>query len=119
MSNFCGHKNKIKSAMGNKNMKYNKLVRDKIPEIIKQRGEKCKIHIAGDKEYWQKLKEKLQEEIKEFFKKETIEEMADILEIIDAMCGYKRFNKRKLESAKKKKMRERGRFKKKIILEES
>ncbi len=100
-------------------MKYNKLVRDKIPEIIKKKGEKCKTHIANAKEYWGKLKEKLQEEIKEFGGNETVEEMADILEIIDAMCSYKKFSKRKLESVKKQKAKERGRFKKKIILEES
>ena len=100
-------------------MKYNKLVRDKIPEIIKKKGEKCKTHIASDKEYWKKLKEKLLEEIKEFGENETIEEMADILEIIDTVCRYKKFNRRKLESVKKQKAKERGRFKKKIILEES
>ena len=100
-------------------MKYNKLVRDKIPEIIKKKGEKCKVRIANDKEYWGKLKEKLQKEIEEFSENETIEEIADILEIIDALCSYKKFNKRKLESVKKQKAKERGRFKKKIILEES
>lgn len=100
-------------------MKYNKLVRDKIPEIIKARGEKFKIHIAGDREYWKKLKKKLLEEIKEFEKNETACEMADILEIIDAICKYKKFNRRKLEIVKKEKAKKRGGFEKKIILEES
>ena len=100
-------------------MRYDKLVRDKIPEIINKRGEKCKVHIAGDKEYWEKLKEKLFEEIKEFNEEETMGEMADILEIIDAMCRHKKFNLKKLETVKKQKARERGGFKKKIILEES
>lgn len=100
-------------------MKYNKLVRDKIPEYIKSKGDTPIIHIADDEEYWEKLKEKLQEEIEEFDVKETIEEMADIQEVIDAMCSYKKFDKKELLSAKEKKAKERGSFTKKIILEES
>lgn len=100
-------------------MKYNKLIRDKIPEIIKKKGEKAITHIAGDKEYWEKLKEKLSEEIKEFEKDESIEEIADVLEIIDAIIKFKKFNKRKLYAVKAKKLKARGGFKKKIILEES
>jgi predicted house-cleaning noncanonical NTP pyrophosphatase (MazG superfamily) len=100
-------------------MKYNKLVRDKIPEYIKSKGGTPITHIANDKEYWEKLKEKLQEEINEFSESETIEEMGDIQEVIDIMCSYKKFSKRKLGSVKKKKVKERGGFNKKIILEES
>lgn len=100
-------------------MKYNKLVRDKIPEIIRKKGEECKIHVAGGKEYLEKLKEKLLEEVKEFIENETVEEMTDIQEVMEAICGYKNFSKRELESVKKKRVRERGGFKKKIILEES
>ena len=100
-------------------MKYNKLVRDKIPEYIRKKGGAPIVHIAGDKEYWEKLKEKLQEEIKEFSESETIEEMADIQEVIDAICSYKKFNQKKIETVRKEKVKRRGAFKKKIILEES
>ena len=100
-------------------MKYNKLVRDKIPEYIKSRSGVPVTHSADDAEYWQKLKEKLVEEIEEFSKDESIEELADILEVLDAIAEYKKFNKKDVERIKEKKSKERGRFEKRIILNES
>lgn len=100
-------------------MKYNKLIRDKIPEILESKGIKFKIRFADDEEYWEKLKEKLMEEVIEFSEDENLEEMADILEVIDAICSYKKFNKKELKVLQKTKSKERGKFNKKIILEES
>ena len=99
-------------------MKYNKLVRDKIPEIIKKKGAIPITHLASNEEYLQKLKEKLQEEIAEFMKDNNSEELADILEVIYAICDYKKINKNKLELLRKKKAKKRGGFKDKIILDE-
>ncbi len=100
-------------------MKYNKLVRDKIPEYIKSKGGTPITHIANDKEYWEKLKEKLQEEVSEFMKDSSIEEVADILEIVDVICEYKGFSREDLQKTKEKKAKDRGKFKDRIILEES
>ncbi|MDD5433072.1 MAG: nucleoside triphosphate pyrophosphohydrolase [Candidatus Pacebacteria bacterium] len=100
-------------------MKYDKLVRDKIPEIIKSKGGLPITHIANDTEYWQKLKEKLQEEVSEFIEAQNIEEMADILEVVDAIFICKKFDRHQVENVKAKKAEERGKFNKKIILEES
>lgn len=100
-------------------MKYNKLVRDRIPEIIKEKGDNPITHIAEDVEYWDKLKEKLLEEIEEFKKDENIEEIADILEVLDAIIDYKGFDRDEIAKAKNTKAEVRGGFKKRIILDES
>ncbi len=100
-------------------MKYNKLVRDKIPEYIRKKGGTPITHIANEAEYWEKLKEKLLEEIKEFEKDESAEEFGDILEVLDAIAEYKKFNRNEIEKIKEKKTTKKGRFKNRIILDES
>ncbi len=100
-------------------MKYNKLVRDKIPEYIRKKGVIPVTHIADEKEYWQKLKEKLLEEIEEFKKDESLEEFADLLEVIDAIADYRGFNRDEVKKIREKKVEERGKFKDRIILDES
>ncbi len=99
--------------------RYNKLVRDKIPDRIRAKGERAVTHIADEAEYWLKLKEKLAEEVKEFNEAENIEEIADLFEVIDAIIEYKRFDADEVERVKRLKADERGRFTKRIILEES
>lgn len=99
-------------------MKYKKLVRDKIPGIIKQDGSTPIVHIADDQEYWGKLKEKLKEEVDEFLQNSTEEELADVLEVIYTICDFKKIDRQKLELLRKNKAKKRGGFKKRIILDE-
>ncbi|MDX1535736.1 MAG: nucleoside triphosphate pyrophosphohydrolase [Candidatus Spechtbacterales bacterium] len=99
--------------------KYNKLVRDKIPDYIRGKNGNPVYHIADDKEYWEKLKEKLLEEVNEFIDDESEEELADLLEVIDAILKYKGFKKEEIKKIRDSKAKERGVFKDKVILDES
>ena len=98
--------------------KYNKLVRDKIPEILRDKNLNPITHQADNTEYWEKLKDKLQEEVDEFLEAENLEELADILEVIDAITNHLNIQKEELEDTKNKKAEERGKFNNKTILEE-
>jgi len=100
-------------------MRFDKLVRDKIPEVVKNKYLKTPvIHIAKKSEYEECLKNKLQEEVAEFLVDNNEEELADILEVVYALASVKNIGKAQLEEIRKKKFEERGGFEKKIILEE-
>ena len=64
---------------------YHKLVRDKVPENIKQMGKDCCYKILEDTEYTKELDKKLIEEVSEWTAEHSVEEMADILEVIEAI----------------------------------
>lgn len=100
-------------------MKYNKLVRDKITEIISKNGDDFKAHKADNEEYWKKLKEKFQEEVEEFNKNEEMEELADVLEVVEAICEFKNYPEEKIEKIKNKKAKKRGKFEERTILDEA
>lgn len=100
-------------------MKYNKLVRDRIIEIIEGKGEKAAYHTATDEEYRQKLNEKLLEEVNEFLVDENKEEMADIFEVIVSLLKLNGWSDEEISLLQKEKRDKRGGFEKRIILEES
>src|SRR5437867_3479065 len=99
---------------------YSKLVRDNVPEIIRKKGGTVLYHTAGsDEEFWHKLKQKLQEEIDEFTTNETIENFADVVEVMDAMQVFKEYDSRDLAAVQQNKAIDRGAFNKRIIIETS
>lgn len=98
---------------------YHKLVRDRIPEIIAARGKTAKIHEAGLEEFKKALAAKLVEEASEFSKEPSAEEIADLLEVIEAIIECFGFQREEIERIRAQKAAERGGFKKRIILEES
>ncbi|MBI2631768.1 nucleoside triphosphate pyrophosphohydrolase [Candidatus Pacearchaeota archaeon] len=94
------------------------LVRDKIPEIISREGRTPITHIASDDEYWEILKGKLREEIDEYYNSGEEEDFIDILDVIDSMTEFKKYNKGELEVLRKKKEEERGSYSKRVILDD-
>lgn len=98
---------------------YNKLIRDKILEILDKKGVVYRKHIADKKEYEEKLFEKLIEESKEVAKAKNMEEIADLLEVIEAIKKFKNFSSEEIDNIRLEKLKERGGFEKRIILEES
>ena len=93
---------------------YNKLVRDRIPEIIEAKGDKCEINILSDEEYLKMIDAKLDEELAEYHKDQNIEELADLLELIYAATVAHGYSIKELEETRKAKAEKRGSFNKKI-----
>lgn len=101
--------------------KYNKLVRDKIPEIIERNNETPHIRILDDEEFKIELEKKLYEEYQEVLlseKEERLEELADMIEVIKALSEIENSNLEEVIEISKKKSLKRGSFKKKIYLED-
>src|SRR5687768_17300075 len=99
---------------------YNKLVRDKIPEIINREGKSFRIKSLEDQEYSNELKKKFQEEVMEYLKaisnEEALEELADVLEIIHSLALLHEGDIEKVETIRKSKVASRGGFNKRILL---
>lgn len=97
---------------------YNKLVRDKIPEIIAgDNGKTCVTRIMEDDEYLKALNTKMQEELKEYLESGDVEELADLEEVLRAILDVKKVSYDEFEKIRKAKVNKRGAFKKKIFLE--
>lgn len=99
-------------------MKFNKLVRDRIPEIIEKDGKKAVTRILDDEEYKIYLEKKLDEEVAEFHESKSIEEIADILEVVFALGRAYGYYTEAIYAKRLKKGIERGFFAEKILLEE-
>lgn len=96
---------------------YNKLVRDKIPEIIEVDGRKCEIRIADKKEHYVLLEAKLEEEVKEFLEAKNLEELADVMEVLFGLADRLGYSEEDLITKREEKREERGGFSEGIVLE--
>ena len=97
---------------------YNKLVRDRIPEIIEASGKTCVTEILSDEDYLRMVDAKLDEELAEYHKDQNIEELADLLEVIYAAAAARGYSREQLETVRAQKAEERGGFEKKLLLKE-
>ena len=97
-------------------IKYNKLVRDLIPEIIESSGKTHLTRILDDKEYAEQLNTKLLEEVYEYLESGKTEELADIAEVFEAILALKGVSTEKLAHVKAAKKASRGGFEKRIFL---
>lgn len=100
---------------------YNKLVRDKIPNIINESGKICDIRILNEVEYIKELKKKVVEEAIELEqtkdKKELIEEIADIYEVLEALLNAEKIDSKNILKIRNEKNNIKGKFKQHIFLE--
>lgn len=96
---------------------YNKLVRDKIPEIINSDNRKAVTRILDDEEYLNELNKKLREEVSEYLEDNNVEELADIVEVIYGILNAKNVKLEEFENIRQAKVDKRGAFKDKIFLE--
>ena len=96
---------------------YNKLVRDKIPEEINKKSDrKANYRILDDNEYLKELDKKLFEEAHEFVEEHSVEELADLMEVISAIMISKNISLGDVERARNIKNEKKGKFENKIYL---
>ena len=96
---------------------YDKLVRDGIPEIVRENGEEPTVHVADDAEYADRLVEKLGEEVAEYRESRDVEELADVLEVLHAIRENHGLTVDELAALRARKADRRGRFAERIVLE--
>ncbi len=96
---------------------YNKLVRDKIPEIIKKSGKNFDYHCAMKEDILPLLETKLNEEVSEYIEAKNLEELADIMEVLFSLAGALGYSEEDLIRKRFEKKEDRGGFEKGIVLE--
>lgn len=95
---------------------YNKLIRDKIPQIIEDSGSKCIVEKLSSEGYIKHLNLKLEEELSEYLASESVEELADLVEVIYAILEFKNISKDEFEKIRQDKVEKRGTFKNRLLL---
>ena len=95
-----------------------KLVRDKIPQVIAATGETCVTEVLSRDAYMEALDAKLGEELAEYQESKSLEELADLLEVMQATVLARGYTLEELERVRVEKAAKRGGFAKRLLLEE-
>lgn len=95
---------------------HNKLVRDNIPDIIETNGQSAKTVILDDEKYTAALEKKLKEETREYLQSKELMELADILEVVEALAKNQGSSFDEVLELKKQKQEKNGAFDKRIFL---
>lgn len=101
-----------------KHIVHNKLVRDRIPEIIEASGKTCVVEVMSQDAYIQALDAKLNEELAEYQQSKSLEELADLLEVMGAVVKARGYTWDDLTRVRKEKRAQRGAFDQRILLKE-
>lgn len=96
---------------------YNKLVRDYIPDIIREQGETPVIRTLEDGEYEACLQKKLREEVEEFIAESNLDELSDILETLEALANFHGWTDGEIQKTRRDKAEARGAFRERVFLE--
>lgn len=96
---------------------HNKLIRDKIPQILETTGTTYKVRTLGEEEYIHFLNQKLMEELQEYYGDGRVEELADLVEVIYAILKHKGISLAQFEEIRMEKREKRGGFEKRLFLE--
>lgn len=99
-----------------KKIEYHKLVRDRIPEIIEEDGNTCICTELSEQDYITMLDQKLNEELAEYQESKSMEELADLLEVMSAVAAARGSSLDEVEQIRQKKKQKRGGFEKRILL---
>ncbi len=100
-----------------KTIEYHKLVRDRIPEIIEKDGKTCKWSVLTQQDYITLLDQKLNEELTEYQESKSMEELADLLEVMSAVANARGSSMEEVEKIRLSKKDKRGGFENRILLE--
>ncbi len=96
---------------------YHKLVRDNIPDIIREQGETPVIRTLDDGEYEACLQTKLREEVEEFLLECNLDELSDILEVLEAFSKLHGWTDGEIQKVRRDKAERRGSFRERVFLE--